>query len=104
MYSGSTNVRGITAVAGLGIVDVPMLSAPDLQSIVGLTVFVAGLVVFLFLASVMVLAGYIYYVRAFGSIAPPEVEPVWLQSFDSSRIAEFDEMDDSPISVEASAA
>ena len=90
MYSHSTNVRVITAAVGLGITDIPTLTAPDLRSIVGLTVFVAGLVVFMFLLAVLGLAGYFYYVRAVRGVVAPETGPVWLQTFDSNQSADVD--------------
>jgi hypothetical protein len=90
MYSQSANVRLIAGAVGLGITDIPMLAAPDLQSIAGMTVFVAGLVVFAFLLAVLALAGYMYYVRAFRKVAVPETGPVWLRTFDDNRTAEFD--------------
>lgn len=90
MYSHATNARVVMAVVGLGIVDIPTLTAPDLQSVVGLSIFVAGLAVFVFLVAVVALAGYMYYVRAFGNVNPPEAQPVWLRNFDGGQTAEFD--------------
>ena len=90
MYSHSTNVRIVTGAVGLGIADIPALAAPDLQTIAGLAVFVAGLVVFAFLLAVVALGGYVYYVRAFRRPVVSEAGPVWLQNFDNNQSANTD--------------
>ena len=81
MYNPGTNVRAIGAVVGLGLVDVPTLTSPDVRSVLGVTLFVINLVVIGFVLAALVLAGRMYLLRT-ARPAVSDAEPVWLKTFD----------------------
>jgi hypothetical protein len=81
MYSPGTNVRAIGAVVGLGIIDVPTITSPNVEGVLSVTLFVVNVVVIGFVLAIAVLAARLYFLRT-ARAAVPEAEPVWLKTFD----------------------